>query len=99
MIKIEYGNRFVKDIKKLRLTEQYFEIREFSFEFLPKISKLNDIPDLKKIIGYKNFYRLGNYRIGFRYEKNVIYLDRVLHRKEIYKYFPLKYNHFCYSKN
>ncbi len=90
MIKIEYGNKFLKDLKKLKHTEVFSEIKTLCFDLLPQYKTLDEMHDLKKIIGHKNFYRMriGNYRIGFRFEGNVIYLDRVLHRKEIYKYFP-----------
>ena len=30
----------------------------------------------------------NNYRIGVKFEKDMIYLVRVLPRKDIYKYFP-----------
>ncbi|MEO8209643.1 MAG: type II toxin-antitoxin system RelE/ParE family toxin [bacterium] len=70
MIKIEYGNKFLKDLKKLKHIEIYFELRKFCFELLPEFNNLSEIHDIKKIIGYKNLYRIriGNYRIGFRYE-------------------------------
>jgi mRNA interferase RelE/StbE len=40
--------------------------------------------------GYTNFYRIktGDYRIGFEYKDGEIIIYRVLHRKDIYKYFP-----------
>jgi len=40
--------------------------------------------------GYKNAYRirLGNYRIGFLMIADELILNRVLHRKDIYDYFP-----------
>ena len=48
------------------------------------------LSQVKKIKGHKSAYRIriGNYRLGFFVEKNTIILTRVLHRKEIYKYFP-----------
>lgn len=51
---------------------------------------LNEIPNLKKLTGYKNFYRirLGNYRIGLVVENNTIIFAAFDHRSDIYKYFP-----------
>ena len=43
MITIEYGNKFLKDLKKLKHIEVYFEIRSFCFELLPKFNNLNEI--------------------------------------------------------
>lgn len=49
-----------------------------------------DFPNCKKLSGYKNVYRirLGNYRIGFFYSNKEVELVRILHRKEVYRYFP-----------
>jgi len=51
---------------------------------------LNELPNLKKLTGYKNFYRirLGNYRIGLLIEDNTIVFAAFDHRSDIYKYFP-----------
>ena len=70
--------------KKLRL--QLADI----LEQLQRTDHLMEIPNLKKMKGYKNAYRirLGEYRIGFLFENNTIKLSRVMHRKEIYRYFP-----------
>ena len=40
--------------------------------------------------GYLNFYkiRFGDYRLGLQVIGNKIICERVLHRKEIYRYFP-----------
>ena len=51
---------------------------------------LNELPNLKKLTGYKNFYRirLGNYRIGLLIEDKTIVFAAFDHRSDIYKYFP-----------
>jgi mRNA-degrading endonuclease RelE of RelBE toxin-antitoxin system len=40
--------------------------------------------------GYLGFFkvRFGNYRVGLSLEGDGIVFERVLHRKEIYRYFP-----------
>ena len=45
---------------------------------------------MKKIKRDNNAYRLrvGDYRIGFFLEEDTIIFSRVLHRKEIYRFFP-----------
>jgi len=60
------------------------------FVEIPETKKIVHIKNTKKIRGYKTYFRLkvGNYRIGFEYDNNVIVFFRVLHRKDIYKYFP-----------
>ena len=51
---------------------------------------LNEFPNLKKLTGYKNFFRirLGNYRIGLVIEDKTIVFAAFDHRSDIYKYFP-----------
>lgn len=49
------------------------------------------IPNVKKMTGFDNFYRIriGSYRIGFSYNGNdTVELIIVAHRKDIYKLFP-----------
>jgi len=59
-------------------------------EELEKATALSEISNCKKLTGFKNAYRirLGEYRIGFFWDKTSIDLARVLPRKEMYRYFP-----------
>ena len=90
MLNVEYGERFLKDLKKLRKNKIYDEIKDLCFEQLFVFDDLRFVSNLKKIEGYKNYYRIrvGDYRIGLKAEGKEIILMRVLHRKEIYKHFP-----------
>ena len=49
-----------------------------------------EIPNLKKLRGGGAYYRvrLGDYRVGLVVEENAIVFVRVLHRREVYRYFP-----------
>jgi mRNA interferase RelE/StbE len=81
--------RFEKDAEKelnKKLQRQLADI----IEQLQRTDHLMEIPNLKKMKGYKNAYRIrfGDYRIGFLFENNNIILSRVMNRKEIYRYFP-----------
>ena len=109
MIKIEYATTFLRDMKKMQKKnpQVYEEIKKLCFEDLPTYSTLADIPQVKKLVGYTDYYRIriGSYRIGFKRERVEIDVDleikdenkktldklqllRVLHRKDIFKYFP-----------
>jgi mRNA-degrading endonuclease RelE of RelBE toxin-antitoxin system len=59
-------------------------------EEIPNAEDLNTIGNLSKLKGDDNAYRIrvGDYRIGFFWEDNEIVMSRVLHRSEIYRYFP-----------
>jgi mRNA interferase RelE/StbE len=48
------------------------------------------IPNLKRLEVTGKYYRirLGDYRIGFVFERGAVTFIRCLNRKEIYRYFP-----------
>jgi len=90
MISIEYRSGFIKDLKSLKGSPQYHKIKQFAFEILPNAETIEELANFKKLKGAKNAFRfkIGDYRIGFNRIDNMIILERVLHRKDIYKYFP-----------
>ena len=59
-------------------------------ENLQQVNAISHVKDLKKLKGYKNAYRIkmGDYRIGFLWLEGSVHLSRILHRKDIYRYFP-----------
>jgi mRNA-degrading endonuclease RelE of RelBE toxin-antitoxin system len=52
--------------------------------------KFADIGNLKKLKGDENAYRIriGDYRLGIFFDGETVIFARVLHRKDIYRYFP-----------
>lgn len=61
------------------------------YDRMVKAKKLSEIQSLEKLSGYSTFYRvrIGNYRLGFDLiEGEQIELLAILHRKEIYRFFP-----------
>lgn len=80
---------FEKDAEK-ELNKKHQRQLADIIEQLQRADHLMEIPNLKKMKGYKNAYRIrfGDYRIGFLLENNKIILSRVMNRKEIYRYFP-----------
>jgi len=85
---IEIRKSFQKDALKLPAPAQVQLAKVI--DNLSRIKKLSELPSCKKLTGFKNAYRvrMGEYRIGFIFENEIIELVRVLGRKEIYKYFP-----------
>jgi mRNA interferase RelE/StbE len=57
---------------------------------LENAKSLNEIKDLKKLSGFKNYFRIriGQYRVGVKEEKPKVYLFCILERSQIYKVFP-----------
>lgn len=86
---IKIDETFEKDLRKLRSkpleTKTALLIREIiDSEFL------SEIKNIKQLKGSNIHYRvrIGDYRVGLIFQKNTIYLIRILHRKEIYRFFP-----------
>jgi mRNA interferase RelE/StbE len=89
MIQVSISAKFLKELAKIPSKERT-KIEQFVFEEIKKIDSINLIPKLEKLQGNSDSYkiRFGNYRVGVNIENNAITFMRVLHRKEIYKYFP-----------
>jgi len=81
--------QFAKDVQKELNKPLQKELADI-IEKLQISERLDQIADIKKLKGYKNAYRIkmGEFRIGFIYENQIIKLSRVLNRKEIYRFFP-----------
>jgi mRNA interferase RelE/StbE len=86
---IEFTNSFVKDLKDIKNITILNKIKSIILQIEYSIS-LQDIPNIKYLTNSGNYYRIriGDYRIGIKYENNTIKLIRCLHRKDIYKHFP-----------
>ena len=86
----EYLPKFLKDLKALKSTSAFEAINLLVFEEVPQYEKLEEINNLSKLKGFDDAYRIreGNYRIGFFFDGETITFARVLHRSEIYRYFP-----------
>ncbi|MEL7054486.1 MAG: type II toxin-antitoxin system RelE/ParE family toxin [Cyanobacteria bacterium J06588_5] len=90
MMKVEFLPRFIKDLKALKSSSSYAEIKRVAFEEIPSKESLSDLKNVKKLKAFDTAYRLrvGDYRIGFFWDDETVIFSRVLHRSKIYKYFP-----------
>ena len=88
-MEIRFEASFEKDLKKVRDKKLLKRVKEV-IEEVKQAEDLRVINDLKKLKGYDTFYRIrvGDYRIGIDIVENRVIFARILHRKEIYKYFP-----------
>lgn len=87
---VRIDKSFQKDISKINDVKIKHAVAEL-IQSIQQTENLFSIANLKKLTGYKDFYRirLGNYRIGVEHTKNhEIILIRFLGRKEIYKKWP-----------
>ena len=79
----------MRDVRKLR-DRQLSTSLEGVIEQVEAAGKLADISDLKKLKHRGGYFRIkvGEYRCGLQIEGNMVTLVRLLHRKDIYRYFP-----------
>ncbi len=86
---VAYKRRFLKELNKVPDPIKQ-KVQVLVFDQIPHAEEIRNIAGLKKIKGFPNYYRLriGEYRIGLFVDKDRIVFCRILHRKDIYKYFP-----------
>lgn len=87
---VEFDKSFEKSLDKIR-DKSLFSRIEKSIEIIEKANNLEDIPGIKKLSGFKSYYRIriGDYRLGFeKIDPKKVRIIIIAHRKDIYKAFP-----------
>jgi len=89
-VRAAYQPSFIKDLRRLRGHTHYERIRRLVFEEMPGWASLSGRSQIKCLSAQEKAYRIrvGDYRIGFYYVGEGLTFARVLHRREIYRYFP-----------
>jgi mRNA interferase RelE/StbE len=85
-----FDEAFEKSIRKLSDRKVKDRIIKLIDRF-GDIKDLTEITNIKKLQGFKSFYRIriGDYRVGLELQDdNSVLFIIVAHRKEIYRYFP-----------
>jgi mRNA interferase RelE/StbE len=88
-MKVEFLEQFDKDLDRIKDKSVHSALLKL-IGLLEEANSLAEIPNLKKLQGFKNIYRIRirDYRVGLIIEKKTIELARILHRKDIYNKFP-----------
>lgn len=88
-MEIKYQKKFLKDLSKIP-TEYRTRMEKLVFEIIPKEDIQLIMRRVSRLKGHENSFkiRVGDYRIGLYMDGEVLEFKRVLHRKEIYRYFP-----------
>ncbi len=88
-MKVIFQKRFLVDLARLP-KEVRKGIEKFVFEEMPRLNSLGESGKIERMKGYKAYYkaRFGAYRVGFKLADDTVSFERVLHRKDIYRYFP-----------
>jgi mRNA interferase RelE/StbE len=86
---VEFLEQFETDLDRIRdesLRNDVFKI----ISSLESARSLKEVRNVKKLKGYRSNYRIRirDYRIGFKFEGGIVELARILHRKEIYRFYP-----------
>jgi mRNA interferase RelE/StbE len=88
-MKVEFKKSFLKDLKKLKNKSLQNSIYNCIIQ-VESAESLVAIKNLKKLAGFELHYRIrvGDYRIGLKFENDVVNFVVFEHRKDIYKIFP-----------
>jgi len=88
-VKVRYEASFEKDLNHLREPGILKKIKKVIDE-VKQANIPSSLGNFKKLRGYDTFYRIrvGEYRIGIEITEGYVIFTRVLHRKDIYRYFP-----------
>ena len=88
-MEVLFEKNFLKSIERLGNKELQYNIIEI-IDLVEKAKFVSEIKNVKKLKGYKTFYRikLKDYRIGISIENQTVIFVEFGHRKEIYRKFP-----------
>jgi mRNA interferase RelE/StbE len=84
-----YSKKFLKQLAGIPSASRS-KIEAFVFNDIVAATSITELGKVEKMQGYENFYKVifGQYRLGLVIENGVITVKTVMHRKEIYKFFP-----------
>jgi len=86
---VEFRKSLEKDLSKIRDAELLKRIQAV-IEEVESVNNWTDLINVKKLKAPGDYYRIrvSDYRIGLSVSEDTVVFVRVLHRKEIYRYFP-----------
>lgn len=89
-MKFSIEKSFDRDVDRIQDKKVLKKLRTF-ISMIEDAKTIHDISNVKKIEGYKSYYRIkiGDYRLGLEASSvKEVTLLRFLNRKDIYRYFP-----------
>lgn len=87
---VEFDKSFERSLDQVRNKNLFQRIEKMIPEF-EKAQSLIELPNIKKLTGFKNYYRvrIGDYRLGFeKIDENTLRFIIFAHREDIYRLFP-----------
>lgn len=88
-MKVRFRASFARDLRTLKDKDLLDRVKEL-IENVEQAKSLSDVAGLKKLRGGGGYYRIrvAEYRVGLAVEEEAAVFVRVLHRREVYRYFP-----------
>ena len=88
-MKVRFQASFAKDLRALKDQALLERIKELIAN-VEAAQSLAEVSNLEKLRGGGGYYRIRivDYRVGLATEEGVVVFVRVLHRREVYRYFP-----------
>jgi len=88
-MKVKYEASFLKDLKRLKRATTKIQVTSI-IEEVKSVKDISGIANVKKMKGHNSAFRLrvGEYRLGFYKENDLVIFSRFMHRKDIYDSFP-----------
>ena len=87
---VEFDKSFEKWLSRIKDKSLLGKIEKVILQ-LEAVQSLDQVANLKKLTGYKSYFRIqiGSHRVGFELvQKSTIRLIIITNRKDIYKRFP-----------
>lgn len=90
-MKVSFHKKFLKDLTGLPPAYRK-RVEMLVFRAFPEARAVLEVKGVEKLKGHQQHYkiRVGDYRVGFEVTPEGVTFERVLHRKEIYRYFPIE---------
>jgi mRNA interferase RelE/StbE len=89
-MRVLFTKSFAKDLHKHKKNRRILNQVQKIIEDAEQAEVISELTNLKQLKAEGRYYRIrtGDYRIGITIENDEITFVRVLHRKEIYRFFP-----------
>ena len=86
---MSFESKFAKDLRNIRDEKMLAKVKCLILES-KQAESLAELKNAKKLQGHETYYRIriGDYRVGVELVDGELIFARLLHRKDIYKYFP-----------
>ena len=89
-MRVLFTKSFAKDLRKHKKNRRILNQVQKIIENAEQAEVISELTNLKQLKAEGRYYRIriGDYRIGITIENDEVTFVRVLHRKEIYRFFP-----------